>query len=131
MCKNKFNGLNLKELQMNKQEIAKILELHQKWLNDEEGGERADFSFKDLRGANLQGANLRWANLRGADLDFASIPLSCSFTNFKADSKLLKQLAYHICTIETDEEGNLFQDLIKEFANKSHLIEKYNLNKFE
>jgi hypothetical protein len=152
---------------MNQQEIAKILELHKKWLNDEEGGKKADFSFKDLHGADLQGANLqeadlrgatlRWANLRGAnlrgadlrgadlqgadlrgadlqgaDLDFASIPLSCGFTKFKADSRIAKQLAYHICTIETDDkELKQFQELIKEFANKSHLIDDYSLPKFK
>jgi uncharacterized protein YjbI with pentapeptide repeats len=68
-----------------------ILENHQKWLNDEKGGELADLEGADLYGANLRGAdlsnailsnailsnanlygaNLRGANLRGADLNNA------------------------------------------------------------
>lgn len=43
--------------------IQEILEKHNKWLNREDGGERAD-----LYGAYLCGANLRRANLSGADL---------------------------------------------------------------
>jgi hypothetical protein len=43
--------------------LKETLELHQKWLNNEPGGVRAN-----LRGADLSGANLSWANLRGADL---------------------------------------------------------------
>jgi uncharacterized protein YjbI with pentapeptide repeats len=45
-----------------------ILEKHQKWLNDETGGEKADLSGAVLSGANLRRANLFRANLHGADL---------------------------------------------------------------
>lgn len=38
---------------MNIKELKRILELHEKWVNGEEGGERA----------NLKGANLREADL--------------------------------------------------------------------
>ncbi len=48
--------------------ITEILESHTKWLNDEDGGIRAD-----LRGANLRDANLRRANLSGADLSGADL----------------------------------------------------------
>lgn len=48
--------------------IKGILEKHQKWLNGEAGGERAD-----LRGANLSWANLSEANLRGANLSEANL----------------------------------------------------------
>ncbi len=41
-----------------KEALAEKLELHTKWLRDEEGGVRAN-----LRGANLRGADLRGANL--------------------------------------------------------------------
>ena len=51
-------GMNLKQ----------ILELHRKWLNNGDGGKRAD-----LRGANLRGADLCYANLRGADLRGANL----------------------------------------------------------
>ena len=53
---------------MERQELYSILELHRKWLYNEEGGKCADLSFKNLRGANLRGADLRGANLYGADL---------------------------------------------------------------
>ena len=86
---------------MNARELKKILELHKKWLNDDEDGERADLHdadlswtnltgadlrgadlscanlfYANLRGANLRGANLFYANLRGADLYRAN--LSCA-----------------------------------------------------
>ncbi len=51
-----------------KEELKKILNLHEKWLNDDEGGIRADLNRAYLRGANLSGADLRGADLSGADL---------------------------------------------------------------
>ena len=51
---------------MTQEELAKILELHKKWLNSEEGGERANLSSADLSSADLSGANLSGANLSGA-----------------------------------------------------------------
>lgn len=63
--------------------LRSILEEHNKWLNGEAGGVRADFAGASLIGAdlegvdlysvnfckaNLKGANLRRANLTGADL---------------------------------------------------------------
>ena len=53
---------------MTREEIKKVLDLHEKWLNNKEGGQKADF-----RGANLSGANLRRANLSGADLSGANL----------------------------------------------------------
>ena len=61
---------------MTQEELAKILELHKKWLNGEEGGERANLSGADLSDANLSGANLRWTDLSGAYL--SSADLSCA-----------------------------------------------------
>lgn len=48
--------------------IKNILEKHKKWLNEENGGERADLRYADLRYANLRDANLSDANLSGANL---------------------------------------------------------------
>ena len=53
---------------MKPEEIAEKLEKHVKWLNDEEEGERADFSGAYLRGAYLSGADLSGADLSRADL---------------------------------------------------------------
>lgn len=58
---------------MTKSELNEILEKHRKWLNDEEGGEKADLSGADLSGANLSWANLSGANLSGADLSWADL----------------------------------------------------------
>ena len=83
---------------MDNEKLKEILERHRKWLNDEDGGERANLCGAylcgaylcgadlcgaylcgaDLRGANLCGANLygadlRGANLRGADLREADL----------------------------------------------------------
>ena len=58
---------------MTKQQIETMLELHRKWLYDEEGGERANLRGANLEGANLEGANLRGANLRGANLRGANL----------------------------------------------------------
>jgi len=55
------------------EELAQTLELHRKWLTDEEGGVRADLSEADLIRANLSGANLSWANLSGANLSWANL----------------------------------------------------------
>jgi len=66
---------------MKQKELDKILELHKKWLNDEDGGTRADFGHTDLKHANLSYTNLRAASLRFADLEGANLTganLSCA-----------------------------------------------------
>ncbi len=45
-----------------------VLEQHQKWLRDEEGGKRADLRGADLTRADMTGAVLTGADLTGADL---------------------------------------------------------------
>ena len=51
---------------MDREKLESILDLHRKWLYNEEGGERADLYGADLYGANLRGADLYGADLRGA-----------------------------------------------------------------
>ena len=58
---------------MTREELQEILDKHKKWLNDEDGGEKANLRGADLRGANLRCANLEDANLRGADLRGANL----------------------------------------------------------
>lgn len=78
---------------ISQKELNKILKLHKKWLNNEIGGERADFRwtnlcktdlryvdlrnailcYADLSEANLQGADLRGADLRYVDLLWANL----------------------------------------------------------
>ena len=84
---------------MTSEEIKDVLDSHQKWINGEDGGERA---------------NLRWA-----DLDFSCFPLWCGGSKFKCDTRLVYQLLAHICTLDfPDDEG--IKELIMPFAQKSH-----------
>ena len=53
--------------------LNEILEKHLKWLNYENGGERADLRGADLRGANIYIADLSGANLSGANLYIADL----------------------------------------------------------
>ena len=50
-------------------QFQEILEMHDKWLKDIEGGKRADLRDANLRDADLWGADLRGANLRDANLE--------------------------------------------------------------
>ena len=58
------------------------LELHAKWLLDEEEGERLDLSGQDLRdvifpkGSNLEGSNLSRSNLEGSNLEGSNLSRS-------------------------------------------------------
>ena len=58
---------------METNKLMEILNKHKMWLDDVEGGEKADLTIADLRGANLSDANLRAADLRGADLSDANL----------------------------------------------------------
>lgn len=49
------------------------LEKHRKWVNNEEGGERANLCGDDLRDADLHGANLCRANLSRVNLSRADL----------------------------------------------------------
>ena len=134
-------------------ELKEILRLHKMWLSGEDGGLRAALRGADLRGANLRwadlvgadlrgailrdadlhgtsfrGADLRGANLQGASIDFSSFPLWCGGAYFKADVKLLRQLAAHMCTIDCeDKEWLELKKTILPFAQKSHRAEDLGL----
>ena len=95
---------------MTSEEIKKVLDLHQKWLNEEEGGVRA--------------------NLSGADLDFSCFPLWCGGSDFKCDTKLVYQLLAHICTLDFDDTEGI-KDLIMPFAVKSHRAQDLRLKEEE
>ena len=73
MFKNFSNIRRKGECKMTTKELQEILDKHKKWLNYEDGGERADLSDADLSGADLSGADLRGADLRSADLSGADL----------------------------------------------------------
>jgi len=57
-------------------ELKEICLKHIKWINDEDGGERADLFGVDLSRADLSGANLSGANLFGVDLSRANLSVA-------------------------------------------------------
>ena len=124
--------------------LERILELHEKWLNGEEGGERADLSHADLSGADLREANLsyadlsyadlsdadlRGADLRGADLDYSCLPLWCGSLSVDFDDRQLKLIAYHLVKAglqsknASNETKTELRKLIS-FANGFHRAEE-------
>lgn len=127
-------------------EIAEKLKLHQMWLNNEEGGKRANFSntnlshanlrcanlsYADLRCANLSGTDLTSADLRGAGLDYTCLPLWCGSLKANFDDRLATQLLYHLLSIAkystnmSDElKAILLTGVLKEQANKFHRVDE-------
>lgn len=106
---------------MEREELRKVLDLHEKWVRKESGGVRADLQGAnlrranlqranlqcanlqranlrdaDLRGANLRNANLRDADLRDADIDYATWPLWCGSLEAYIDDRIAVQLLYHL-----------------------------------
>jgi uncharacterized protein YjbI with pentapeptide repeats len=69
----KMTWETIKGEKMTKRELTSILKKHQKWLDNEKGGERADLSSADLRYANLRYADFRSADFRSADLSSADL----------------------------------------------------------
>ncbi len=124
---------------LSNEELELILNKHVKWLNNEDGGERADLSFVDLEDANLEYANLRSANLRSANLedanlDFSCLPLWCGGLNFKIDEKIAKQIMYHLMNLMKCSEIELkeyFKEKAFEFVNTSHVVSIHDLPEFE
>ena len=60
-------------MNISKEKLNEIIELHVKWLRGEKGGNYANLSGANLSYANLSDANLSYANLRGADLRVANL----------------------------------------------------------
>ena len=58
---------------MTQEKLDIILDKHRKWLNNEDGGERADLSGAYLYGVDFREADLRKANLSRADLRQADL----------------------------------------------------------
>ena len=120
---------------MTQEELNVILEKHQKWLQGEPGGERAnlqranlqeaDLQWANLQRADLRGADLRGANLRGADFDYSCWPLWCGSLDAKADQILAAQIAYHFCRLDCDDPEYIkARNAIRDFANKFHRVEE-------
>ena len=91
-----------------------ILYNHEKWLNHEGSGVRADLSNSNLSRADLGGANLRGADLsdsilrganlsrsdlRDSDIDCSAWPLWCGSLKAYVDDRIAIQLLYHTLSV--------------------------------
>ena len=54
-------------------DLKEVLRLHERWINDDKDGRRANLSDANLRCADLRCANLSYADLRDADLSDANL----------------------------------------------------------
>ena len=114
---------------MNRKELKEILEKHKKWLNDEEGGERADLSGANLRGADLRYADLRRADLCGANIDFSCLPLWGGSLSAHFDDRQIIQLIYHtvksgLDSKNTSEEVKNELTKLIDLANRFHRVDE-------
>jgi hypothetical protein len=83
----------------------------------------ADLSGANLSDADLRRANLSGANLSGANLDFSCYPLWCGGLHVKTDKRLACQLAYHLCSMQCDDEEYIkMRNSILGFANQFHRV---------
>ena len=61
------------KMKITQEKLNEIITSHDKWLRNEDGGEKANLGDENLGGADLRGADLRGANLRGANLFGANL----------------------------------------------------------
>ena len=132
-----------------KEELAKKIELHQKWLNNEEGGERlelvgydlsdinlscsnlrgsnlsgSDLSCSNLRGSNLSRSDLSGSNLRGSDLDYSCLPLWCGSLGAHFDDRQIIQFVYHAVRAGLDSP-NVSEDVKSELRKVAGLANRF------
>lgn len=67
--KNRYTG----EIMCGGLSLQAVLERHQKWLNDEEGGERANLTDANLASTNMKKVNLASAIMEGSDMSGANL----------------------------------------------------------
>ena len=122
------------------EELKEILELHQKWLNNE-GGIRANLYSSDLNGANLSnanlsnanlcnsdlsGANLKYANLSSSDLSHANLKgANLSGANLKGSDLSSSDLSHANLKGANLSGANLLRTIGDMQSVKSFQVEKY------
>ena len=113
--------------------IQEVLARHKKWLENNEGGQRAylkgaDLRVADLKGADLRVADLKGANLQRADLDFSCWPLWCGSKGIKVDLRIVYQLLAHVACLQCDDpEFVEIKKAIMSWAVKSHIAKNLGL----
>lgn len=113
---------------MTQVELQNILKLHQKWLNFNAGGKRADLHEADLREADLRGADLHEADLRGAK-NIPFIPMACpetgSYIAYKKASDLIVVLRILEDSLRSSSTGRKCR------ASKAEVLKIENLDGHE
>ena len=105
---------------MDPEKLKAFLESHEKWLRDEEEGNRAD-----LRRAVLSGADLSGADLSGADLDFGVWPLWCGSVGVKVDNRIALQLMYHACAVDYEDCSEHIKQALEELKSTAERFLEY------
>jgi len=73
--------------------------------------------------ANLLGAGFIGASFENCNLDFSTFPLFCGGLDWKVDARIVRQQAYHLCSMKCDdpEFAEVRKNLLS-FANKFHRV---------
>lgn len=98
------------------EELREILEKHKLWLDDAEGGERAD---------------MQCADMQGADMDYSCWPLWCGSLRAHVDDRIAIQLLYHTLSVvqhspyvSEEIKRALLTDAVVEVANRFHRVDE-------
>lgn len=124
-----------KENTMENNGIRKILENHNKWLQNIQGGEKANLQGADLQGINLEKANLKEANLQGADLRYANLKKTNLIGADLSGANLYGACLYNACIHKINleranlEEVDLSKATLREANLKEANLQMANLNK--
>jgi uncharacterized protein YjbI with pentapeptide repeats len=60
---------------MTQKDVANALQQHQRWVQNQNNGKRADFRGASLRNVDFTGADLRYADFRGAVASYIKLSL--------------------------------------------------------
>ena len=127
-------------------DLSEILRKHELWLEDKEGGERANLRKKDLQATHMRGAymqdadmqdadmqraNLRGADMRGADIDYSAWPLWCGSLKAHVDDRIAIQLLYHTLSVvqhspyvSEELKRTLLTEDVVDIANRFHRVDE-------
>ena len=98
--------------------LKEVLELHKKWLENEESGDRADLSYEDLSDVDLSNLNLRYVILEGVNLSNAEL----SHVNLKgADLKGANLIGTYLTGANLSYANLIGADLICTYLTGANL----------
>ena len=102
--------------------LKEVLELHKKWLENEESGEGVNLSYEDLSDVDLSNLNLRYIYLEGADLSDANLTgADLKGANLKYANLTDANLAYaklsYAKLIHANLKNSYLRDIDLKYAN--------------